>query len=261
MRPSLTLATLLLALSTLITTANAEAPAGKDMLGGWALAEIDGRDALPGTTLWLEYAVMGGRSGCNAYGGNYQHTGGKLTVGSVSSTLRACLDEARMKQEGDYLRNLRSASEVSIDNGRLELRGGTGTLVFTRQQAEPPRSTMSDMSIELRDWKLMTLVDGAPRSPIKGHDVTLRFQGGKVTGHLGCHDATGTYVLEGNRMRLRVTTTTDGACTDGAEDQLRMRQEVVLEDILNTHRGHTLEDGVLAITDAKERVLRFQQAY
>lgn len=106
----------------------------------WALNSFgpltDVRPVLDGTTLTLEFEAgnqAGGEGGCNSFGTGYEVEGNTLTFEQVTSTLRACAEEARNDQEQRYLAALQSAGTFAVtEDGRLTIwyDGGHAVLNF-----------------------------------------------------------------------------------------------------------------------------------
>jgi heat shock protein HslJ len=64
---------------------------------------------------------IGGTGGCNSYGGEATLEDGKLTIGEITSTLMACMDEAVMEQEQQFFMALNSASKVELNGNALTI--------------------------------------------------------------------------------------------------------------------------------------------
>jgi heat shock protein HslJ len=63
----------------------------------------------------------GGNTGCNVFGGSYSVTGGKIAISEIISTMRACIEDARMDTERKFLDGLRKANRFEIRSGELYL--------------------------------------------------------------------------------------------------------------------------------------------
>lgn len=90
---------------------------------------------LNGTSLTLEFKAdgsLGGKAGCNGYGGNYEATGKDLKIGRIIQTLMACATPAGiMEQESRFLRALESAATFRIEGDTLEIRRSDGATAAT----------------------------------------------------------------------------------------------------------------------------------
>lgn len=63
----------------------------------------------------------GGNSSCNVFGGSYTATGSSLKITDVVSTMRACIEDDRMRIERDFLDGVRQANRFEIVRGKLML--------------------------------------------------------------------------------------------------------------------------------------------
>lgn len=67
-----------------------------------------------------EGGKLGGKSGCNVYGGSYGFENDTLKISDVFSTMMAC-DEMTMKFEQTFHKVLSDATEFTEENGKLTL--------------------------------------------------------------------------------------------------------------------------------------------
>lgn len=94
--------------------------------GEWSLSSYNFRQkiAFPidkmNITLNIKEDSLGGRSGCNIYGGNYSSDEGKLKVGDLISTMMAC-EEPAMQFERIFTNTMQSATEFSLVDGELTI--------------------------------------------------------------------------------------------------------------------------------------------
>jgi heat shock protein HslJ len=73
----------------------------------------------------------GGNTSCNVFGGSYTASGDSIRITEVISTMRACIEDARMDIERRFLDGLRQADRFEIRGGRLVLyRGQKQLLAF-----------------------------------------------------------------------------------------------------------------------------------
>ena len=73
----------------------------------------------------------GGDSSCNVFGGSYSATGSNLKIIDVVATMRACIEDDRMRIEREFLDGLRATNRYEIQNNRLTLyQGRRALLVF-----------------------------------------------------------------------------------------------------------------------------------
>ncbi len=72
---------------------------------------------------------LGGSSGCNAYGGSYSFEKGKLWIGDIISTMRAC-EEPTPEFEKAFFAVLENAVDAKVINGKLVIADKAGTHVL-----------------------------------------------------------------------------------------------------------------------------------
>jgi heat shock protein HslJ len=101
----------------------------------WSLTTLGGQPVLEGTKLTAEFSTedrVAGNAGCNHYFGRARAEAGRLSVGTLGSTLMACLRDGVMEQEARYLASLEAATSYSIHGDELRLgpSAGEATLVF-----------------------------------------------------------------------------------------------------------------------------------
>lgn len=75
---------------------------------------------------------VGGNSGCNSYGGNYETQGEILKISTLVSTLMACAEAEKMEFEAAYVAGLQAAQmyERTADRLNISFGNGTGELVY-----------------------------------------------------------------------------------------------------------------------------------
>jgi heat shock protein HslJ len=64
---------------------------------------------------------VGGRSGCNSYGGKYTIDGAKITFSAIASTEMACESQKVMEQEAQFQQALLAVENYQLAGDRLEL--------------------------------------------------------------------------------------------------------------------------------------------
>jgi len=84
---------------------------------------------LAGTTLTATFTAdsVFGSSGCNTYNGGYKLDGDKVTIGPLSSTMKAC-DQAIMDQETQFLAALQTPATVEVAGATVTLRDASGAM-------------------------------------------------------------------------------------------------------------------------------------
>src|SRR5438445_9833659 len=63
---------------------------------------------------------LGGKSGCNVYGGSYSFDHGKLKIGDLISTMMAC-EEPSMQFEHLFSQTLQNATKFSLVDDKLTI--------------------------------------------------------------------------------------------------------------------------------------------
>ncbi len=80
---------------------------------------------------------LGGKSGCNVYGGKYSLESGKLKIGDLISTQMAC-EEPSMQFERMFFETLQGASKFSIVDGKLTITDPKTANVLRFERVEHP---------------------------------------------------------------------------------------------------------------------------
>lgn len=114
-------------------------PAEHQALEGtaWVLSGIATGDAIVNT--WVDEQItaqfldgnMGGSSGCNSYGADYEISGSAITLGEVVGTLMACEDEEVMAREAEFLAALQNIATYEIVRNNLTLFDADGNVILT----------------------------------------------------------------------------------------------------------------------------------
>lgn len=114
----------------------AEPVAAKPDHPTWHLEDLNRAGVISNSGITLSMTPNGqlnGYAGCNSYSGRYTLEGEKLRINpAIVSTLRACMDEAMMRQEQVYLHTLPTMTRLQADaSGALQLADDRGnTLTF-----------------------------------------------------------------------------------------------------------------------------------
>lgn len=179
----------------------------------------------PKTELTVEFTDDGrliARAGCNIMQGQVDTSDGTLTVdGGLSMTEMGC-DPARHDQD-EFVAGVLSANPTwELTDGRLTIRSGT-TVFDMAGKDDMPRD------LQGTTWVLDTLIDGDVASSMAAGapEVTLVFDGKKVTADTHCNGYTAEYVIEGDTI-----TFTPGASTLMACEPEIMRGEAAVADAL-----------------------------
>lgn len=120
-RHALILFSMLVLAFSAITASASELPKGQWKLSGYNFRQ---KIAFPidkmNVTLNIEDGRLGGRSGCNVYGGDLSFEDEKLKIGGLISTMMAC-DEMVMQFERSYTQTLQNATEFTVSGDELVL--------------------------------------------------------------------------------------------------------------------------------------------
>jgi heat shock protein HslJ len=114
-----------------------EPPAPSASLGDatWTLVELDGAPALaardansamenPHLRFEPDSGRVTGSTGCNHLAGRYELSGARLRLSQLISTKRACVEDARMRQETRFLAALEAADRHRLAGDTLALYAG-----------------------------------------------------------------------------------------------------------------------------------------
>ncbi len=110
----------------LLTFAATAASAQELPKGEWKLTAYNFRQkiAFPidnmNVTLNVKESSLGGRSGCNIYGGDYTFEDNAMKVGDLMSTMMACQEPA-MQFERIFLDTLKNATEFNVEDDKLTI--------------------------------------------------------------------------------------------------------------------------------------------
>jgi heat shock protein HslJ len=216
-------------------------------VGTWGLTEGRGPegevslvDGYP-ITLIVSEGEVGGRSGCNGYGGQAEIDGSsfRLTEG-LEMTAIGC-DPPVMEAEGAYVAALSAADTIRRVDDTLVLTGPDTELRFVLVPP-PPIAELTDTV-----WHLRSLIDGSgpdgvassaePAELVIGSD-------GSVSGTTGCRDLHGTWVESGDQI-LFAEFGAEGDCPASLQDQ-------------DGHVVTVLGDGFIAEIDGQTLTLTSQ---
>lgn len=121
--------TLVLALALAACSAGASTP---DLKGtSWNLVAINDQPVLDDSapTLVFEDGQVRGNGSCNSFGGEYTLDEGKLTFGSMFSTMMYC--EGLSDQESAYLQALEAAASYQVKDNNLHILNTDGDVILT----------------------------------------------------------------------------------------------------------------------------------
>lgn len=116
-----------------------EDSAVNDITGEWQLtkgSDADGAMVMNGlpVTLVISDTAVSGQGPCNVYGGDATFEGSDVSISTLTSTMMACEEEARMELETRYFAALEKVTAAKLGGGELEtltLTGPEESLKFT----------------------------------------------------------------------------------------------------------------------------------
>jgi heat shock protein HslJ len=204
-----------------VGTGGSAAAAGATALqaNAWRLQSLPGKDgkdlgaARPPLTMRFEAGRVSGFSGCNRLVGSYAVEGEVVTLSQLAGTMMACPEPA-MAREAAFRAALGGPLRYSVAGDRLTLKPASGEpLVFV---AEVQRLD--------GEWQVSGFNNGRDAVVgLKGDaPVTLSFKAGAVAGHAGCNSFRGTYVVDGQSVKIGPLAATRMAC---AEDVMKQERE------------------------------------
>lgn len=125
-----------------ILTLTACASQSSTLTGSWKLVAYGPLEAMTpavsdadANLTFGDDGTVGGNSGCNSLGGEYQVEGNVITFGELTSTLMAC-DEARTAQESAFTQVLNGDAEFEIEDETLAITKDGMALVFSSVPAK-----------------------------------------------------------------------------------------------------------------------------
>lgn len=161
-------------------------PVPDGLLGSAFVAtQVQGREAVPGKPLTIEFPAEGTRvglnAGCNGMGGTPQFDGDRLAVPHGLSTNMACAEHGVMEQESWYFSWLTDGVTWTLQGQTLTLTGDTVTVTFARSgQAGQGRGSSTETSAENSEAPTVSVI--SPQSPRPGASLPLRpTMGGDTT--------------------------------------------------------------------------------
>lgn len=237
-------ATLLLACSP---KGPVEAPESAEAIavgGDWQLVDLNGASLLAGTEISLSIAGtdLGGSGGCNGIGGDASWDDGTVSFGELMMTTMACMEPGGvLGQESTYFALLNGMTTYTLAGSTLTLSNAQGeTLVYERIIKEP----IVDRPLEGVRWNAHTFLEGELASSLyAGTQITLIFEGGKLTGNGGCNALFGAYEAADGTLTITGVGNTEMACEDGI-----MEQEMKLTQRLTQITHFHIEGNRLTLT-------------
>ena len=229
-----------------------------DPIGDWVLDVADPAIAIPAgsrATLQIdEDGRAGGSTPCNSYGGSATWDGeGTFSIGELAVTEMGC-EPDRTTAQDEFLAALLATSTWSLDDPDvLVLRGGDGSLTFTR--VEPVEAS----ALVGTDWELTGIVGDAVSQLADVDPARLRLDGdqdgGTFTLFTGCRDFGGDWIVVGDTITLPSWGQVDGSadveeCTDAA-----LTQEASVLGVVESSFRTAIDGDRLTITSTTDERL------
>jgi heat shock protein HslJ len=209
----------------------------------WILTDLDGTkvSGAPEITLIFDGNRLGGRDGCNQYGGEYELKGTSITVKEgLVSTMMAC-EESVMNQASAFTQILTKVKSVTLNGDTLTLAtSDTKKLVFTRQNT----------NLDGTSWNVTGYNNGqeAVASLIADTLITVEFSAdGKVAGSAGCNRFKGTYETQDLTIKIGLLATSKSMCL--APDGI-MTQEAQFLKAMEQAATYQVSGSTLDLLDA-----------
>lgn len=231
------------------------------MLAGtrWILVEAGGEPVPEGTrpaTLEFGDGSLGGHSGCNAYGTQYELDGRRFVTASVESDAQGCGPPVGTVEQRLFAA-LRSPFDVAFDARErlVVLKDGAPALRFRRVPPAPPLAGRpTPAALAGTRWRLVEAdgrrILGDPAYRL----VTLDFGDGTFGGYSGCNGYGTQYRLQGARFLPTPPMATQRGCGQPV-GTLERRLFAILGAPFEVDAD---ADGRLVILSGGVPVLRFQ---
>lgn len=216
----------------------------------WVLVEYQNANgetvaALPdqeATAVFQEGQISGSGS-CNNYFGTYVADGNTLSIGTLGSTMMACMPDELMQQEAAVLANLQAAATYTIEGDRLMIANADGVVTLTFVASEPTALTSTEwqaVSYNNGNQAVVTLIEGTTITALFGEDGTL-------SGTAGCNTYTTSYTVDGDTMTISPAASTMMMC-EGPEGV--MEQETQFLTALSTTATFQIDGSSLTLRTA-----------
>jgi uncharacterized lipoprotein YbaY len=122
-------------------------PSADPILGMWRIEDVNGGGVNDSSRLEVSFADGGevsGHAGCNSFSGRYTQDGNAIDIGPLEVTLRACLAEALMLQEGRVLATMEAVTATARQaDGALVLTGPPPARLLLRRMDEGDADMLS----------------------------------------------------------------------------------------------------------------------
>jgi heat shock protein HslJ len=176
----------------------------------WVVTAIKGSPTLSDKqpTISFQDARYAGTTGCNSYGGELTQNGSALKLGAAVVTAMACLDEAIMTQEAQFLAALTEVTSAHTTASGVDLTDPSGHSVMSLTRATSP----SPRSLVGTTWTLAGIRSATTStSAIADSTVTLTLAESRYTGK-ACNSFGGDLQVIGAKITFSAPHSTRMAC-------------------------------------------------
>ena len=215
----------------------------------WELDELNGRDALRGVLVSMQFGEDGrltGTGGCNRFMGSWEHTGfRKMTLSAGGSTMMAC-DEPIMVQEHAFFQALENTARYERDGNELDLYDADGVELAELDLLVPTELTRTQ-------WEVLAFNTGQESVvSVDGTTMTAMFSpDGTVSGNAGCNTFSSSYKRgTADTLEIGVIAQTAMACDAGI-----MTQEQGFLAALGKSKTYELGKGTLDLRGSDGQLL------
>lgn len=163
-----------------------------------------------------------GTTDCNNFSGVYMLDGPIITIGSLTSTKKACADS----QELDFTSIITGTTAIvftETGDMTLLLPADAGAVIFTKTLAVPAAAELKTDNLvgTVWVWDQAALSGGSVVTPKQSAAFSLEFTtGGNVSVKTDCNNAAGSYTFDGTSLQLGPNLSmTMMACADSQESE------------------------------------------
>jgi heat shock protein HslJ len=165
-----------------------------------------------GTTVSLTFegTTLAVSGGCNTMSGGYTIEDGKLDVGEMISTQKAC-EEPLMALDTAIGAFLAATPTVAITGDQMTLTAGDITLNLKEGAAAADASALEGVT-----WTVTDTVQGGTTTAITSDPATVTFNAGTAEVFAGCNTGSAGYTVTGDTIEFGPMILTRMACEDAA---------------------------------------------
>ena len=128
-------------------------------------------------------------------------------------------------------------------------------LVVATAAACATKATVTPSQLAGRDWRLVEIA-GQPAAPADASRrpwLNFSTDSGRVSGHLGCNRASGSFTVTGSELRFGAVASTRMACADDAMN----RQEAAVAGVLRNTDQFRISGDTLELLQGSSILARF----